>query len=82
MDMGEALDTNKEMVTVGTSNLLSGLLFGFTGKIVTISNVLTIETLIFIHLLTISTWQDHTSSLKQFLPTELVVIHVGLLFSL
>ena len=33
MDMGEALDTNKEMVTVGASNLMSGCLFGFTGKV-------------------------------------------------
>jgi hypothetical protein len=33
MDMGEALDTNKEMVTVGASNLMSGCLFGFTGVI-------------------------------------------------
>lgn len=32
MDMGEALDTNKEMVTVGTSNLMSGICFGFTGS--------------------------------------------------
>jgi MFS superfamily sulfate permease-like transporter len=33
MDMGEALDTNKEMVTVGASNLMSGCLFGFTGMV-------------------------------------------------
>jgi hypothetical protein len=57
MDMGEALDTNKEMVTVGTSNLLSGLLFGFTGKIINISNGLGIETLgFFIHLRAFYTW--------------------------
>lgn len=34
MDMGEALDTNKEMVTVGISNLMSGCSFGFTGKFI------------------------------------------------
>lgn len=33
MDMGKPLDTNAEMVTVGTSNFMSGLLFGFTGKL-------------------------------------------------
>ncbi|KAK1736025.1 sulfate permease family inorganic anion transporter [Skeletonema marinoi] len=30
IDMGKPLDTNKEMVTVGASNFMSGLLFGFT----------------------------------------------------
>lgn len=34
MDMGEALDTNKEMVTVGISNLMSGCSFGFTGEFI------------------------------------------------
>ena len=32
MDMGEALDTNGEMVTVGIANCMSGCLFGFTGS--------------------------------------------------
>lgn len=31
MDMGEALDTNKELTTVGIGNLMSGLSLGFTG---------------------------------------------------
>jgi hypothetical protein len=33
MDMGKPLDTNKEMVTVGASNFMSGLMFGFTGEL-------------------------------------------------
>ena len=32
MDMGSALDTNAELITVGISNALSGLLGGFTGS--------------------------------------------------
>ena len=32
MDMGEALDTNAELVTVGISNVCSGLCCGFTGS--------------------------------------------------
>jgi SulP family sulfate permease len=32
MDMGEALDTNKELSTVGVCNIMSGLTFGFTGR--------------------------------------------------
>jgi SulP family sulfate permease len=32
MDMGSALDTNAELITVGVSNALSGLLGGFTGS--------------------------------------------------
>ena len=32
MDMGEALDTNKELATVGICNVMSGALFGFTGS--------------------------------------------------
>lgn len=31
-DMGEPLDTNKELNTVGWSNILSGLTGGFTGR--------------------------------------------------
>lgn len=30
--MGEPLDTNKELNTVGWSNILSGLTGGFTGR--------------------------------------------------
>jgi len=32
MDMGEALDANSELATVGISNIMSGLTFGFTGS--------------------------------------------------
>ena len=32
MDMGEALDTNRELATVGICNFLSGLSLGFTGS--------------------------------------------------
>jgi SulP family sulfate permease len=32
MDMGQALDTNAELITVGVSNFISGLLGGFTGS--------------------------------------------------
>jgi MFS superfamily sulfate permease-like transporter len=34
MDMGEALDTDKELITVGASNMISGLFGGFTGSYV------------------------------------------------
>ncbi|KAL7544042.1 hypothetical protein ACHAXR_013481 [Thalassiosira sp. AJA248-18] len=44
MDMGEALDTNQEMVTVGTSNLMSGLLFGFTGSYIFSQTIFTYRT--------------------------------------
>jgi MFS superfamily sulfate permease-like transporter len=44
MDMGEALDTNKEMVTVGTSNLMSGCLFGFTGSYIFSQTIFTYRT--------------------------------------
>ena len=44
MDMGEALDTNKEMVTVGTSNLMSGLLCGFTGSYIFSQTIFTYRT--------------------------------------
>ena len=33
MDMGEALETNKELITVGIGNLLSGLTLGYTGYV-------------------------------------------------
>jgi len=32
MDMGEALDANAELATVGIANVMSGLTFGFTGS--------------------------------------------------
>jgi len=32
MDMGEVLDANAELATVGISNIMSGLTFGFTGS--------------------------------------------------
>eukprot|EP00571_Detonula_confervacea_P008034 CAMPEP_0172316884 /NCGR_PEP_ID=MMETSP1058-20130122/29856_1 /TAXON_ID=83371 /ORGANISM="Detonula confervacea, Strain CCMP 353" /LENGTH=901 /DNA_ID=CAMNT_0013031315 /DNA_START=50 /DNA_END=2755 /DNA_ORIENTATION=+ len=44
MDMGEALDTNKEMVTVGTANLMSGLTFGFTGSYIFSQTIFTYRT--------------------------------------
>ncbi|KAL7509915.1 hypothetical protein ACHAXN_011001, partial [Cyclotella atomus] len=44
MDMGEALDTNKEMVTVGASNLMSGCLFGFTGSYIFSQTIFTYRT--------------------------------------
>lgn len=31
-EMGEPLDTNKELKTVGWSNIISGLTGGFTGR--------------------------------------------------
>eukprot|EP00956_Cyclotella_meneghiniana_P004846 scaffold5991_cov73-Cyclotella_meneghiniana.AAC.6 len=44
MDMGEALDTNKEMVTVGISNLMSGCSFGFTGSYIFSQTIFTYRT--------------------------------------
>ena len=44
MDMGEALDTNNEMVTVGASNLMSGLLCGFTGSYIFSQTIFTYRT--------------------------------------
>ena len=32
IDMGETLDTNGELTTVGISNVASGLLLGYTGS--------------------------------------------------
>jgi MFS superfamily sulfate permease-like transporter len=46
----QALDTNKEMVTVGTSNLLSGLMFGFTGKVIGELNKLMCNTIFCSHI--------------------------------
>lgn len=44
MDMGKPLDTNKEMVTVGASNFMSGLLFGFTGSYIFSQTIFTYRT--------------------------------------
>jgi SulP family sulfate permease len=44
MDMGEALDTNKEMVTVGISNVMSGLTGGFTGSYIFSQTIFTYRT--------------------------------------
>ncbi len=44
MDMGEALDTNKELVTVGIGNVLSGLGFGFTGSYIFSQTIFTYRT--------------------------------------
>ena len=44
MDMGEALDTNAEMATVGTANLMSGLTFGFTGSYIFSQTIFTYRT--------------------------------------
>jgi len=44
MDMGEALDTNGEMVTIGISNFLSGCLMGFTGSYIFSQTIFTYRT--------------------------------------
>lgn len=44
MDMGEALDTNRELATVGLGNFLSGLLFGFTGSYIFSQTIFTYRT--------------------------------------
>ena len=44
MDMGEALDTNNELMTVGISNLLSGLTGGFTGSYIFSQTIFTYRT--------------------------------------
>eukprot|EP00588_Corethron_pennatum_P015446 CAMPEP_0194281134 /NCGR_PEP_ID=MMETSP0169-20130528/19960_1 /TAXON_ID=218684 /ORGANISM="Corethron pennatum, Strain L29A3" /LENGTH=1103 /DNA_ID=CAMNT_0039026103 /DNA_START=48 /DNA_END=3355 /DNA_ORIENTATION=- len=41
MDMGEALDTNTELVTVGVGNVLSGLTCGFTGSYIFSNTIFT-----------------------------------------
>jgi sulfate permease, SulP family len=42
--MGEALDTNKELVTVGAGNLMSGLTFGYTGSYIFSQTIFTYRT--------------------------------------
>jgi len=44
MDMGEALDTNTELVTVGVGNVLSGLTCGFTGSYIFSNTIFTYRT--------------------------------------
>lgn len=44
MDMGEALDTNKELATVGLNNTMSGLTFGFTGSYIFSQTIFTYRT--------------------------------------
>ena len=44
MDMGEALDTNKELATVGICNVMSGLTFGFTGSYIFSQTIFTYRT--------------------------------------
>jgi len=44
MDMGEALDTNKELATVGISNFMSGLTIGFTGSYIFSQTIFTYRT--------------------------------------
>ncbi|GKY96837.1 hypothetical protein MPSEU_000642900 [Mayamaea pseudoterrestris] len=44
MDKGEALDTNRELATVGIGNLMSGLTFGFTGSYIFSQTIFTYRT--------------------------------------
>lgn len=44
IDMGEALETNKELIVVGVSNLISGLTCGFTGSYIFSSTIFTYRT--------------------------------------
>jgi MFS superfamily sulfate permease-like transporter len=44
IDMGEALDTNKELRTVGIGNLASGLCLGFTGSYIFSQTIFTYRT--------------------------------------
>lgn len=44
MDMGEALDTNQELKTVGICNILSGLSCGFTGSYIFSQTIFTYRT--------------------------------------
>ncbi|KAL7522385.1 hypothetical protein ACHAWX_007050 [Stephanocyclus meneghinianus] len=44
MDMGQALDTNNELMTVGISNFLSGCLGGFTGSYIFSQTIFTYRT--------------------------------------
>ena len=44
MDMGEALDVNRELATVGIGNLMSGCLIGFTGSYIFSQTIFTYRT--------------------------------------
>jgi CRP-like cAMP-binding protein/anti-anti-sigma regulatory factor len=44
IDMGKALDTNRELATVGICNLMSGLTFGFTGSYIFSQTIFTYRT--------------------------------------
>ncbi|CAJ1919311.1 unnamed protein product [Cylindrotheca closterium] len=44
IDRGEALDTNKELATVGICNLMSGVTFGFTGSYIFSQTIFTYRT--------------------------------------
>ena len=44
MDMGKQLDFNHELITVGISNTLSGLLGGFTGSYIFSQTIFTFRT--------------------------------------
>jgi SulP family sulfate permease len=44
MDMGEALDVNTELMTVGISNFVSGCLGGFTGSYIFSQTIFTYRT--------------------------------------
>lgn len=44
MDMGESLDTNNELMTVGISNFVSGLAGGFTGSYIFSQTIFTYRT--------------------------------------
>lgn len=44
MDKGEALDTNRELATVGIGNFMSGLTFGFTGSYIFSQTIFTYRT--------------------------------------
>eukprot|EP00934_Nitzschia_sp_Nitz4_P003219 Nitzschia sp. Nitz4//scaffold16_size188269//130393//133293//NITZ4_001806-RA/size188269-augustus-gene-0.81-mRNA-1//1//CDS//3329538562//3209//frame0 len=44
IDMGEALDTNRELATVGICNFMSGMTFGFTGSYIFSQTIFTYRT--------------------------------------
>lgn len=44
MDMGEALDTNSELITIGISNFICGLFGGFAGSYIFSQTIFTYRT--------------------------------------
>jgi SulP family sulfate permease len=44
LDMGEALDTNRELATVGLCNVMSGFTFGYTGSYIFSQTIFTYRT--------------------------------------